>query len=245
MFDKSVNYPTAVASYDDEGIAQAILWCTERMEEGDTLSVWTPLKRSLGNCEALEELVSQYSGVEHIVGRGGTGVRSTGPVLMAWPDMDDIGELVRFGESRIRGLCVLAWDENKIRPWVAQMTPEILGDGTDWDSLTPELDPIVVEALKSLTKTVNHNNTISVGWEKDQVVSVLLALRDAGIPMDGEAIQGWALAHGWSGRNPSLLAKFVEEIQAGKRPRCNKVLRPDYISILRQQVADAASETES
>lgn len=125
------------------------------------------------------------------------------------------------------------------------MNPDTLGDDSDWNSLTPELDPIVVEAMKSLTKTVNHNNTISTGWEKDQVVSVLLAIRDAGIAMDSKAIQGWALAHGWSGGNPALLAKFVEDIMAGKRPRCNSVLRSDYISILRQQVANAATEAES
>jgi hypothetical protein len=28
-------------------------------------------------------------------------------------------------------------------------------------------------------------------------VSTLLALHDAGIRMDGEAMQGWALANGW------------------------------------------------
>ncbi len=45
-------------------------------------------------------------------------------------------------------------------------------------------------SLKGLTLTVNHNNTIAAGYEKDTVVSALLALHDASIPMDGEAVQG-------------------------------------------------------
>jgi hypothetical protein len=42
-----------------------------------------------------------------------------------------------------------------------------------WDDLTPELDPIVVEAMKGFTLSINHNNTIAAGFEKDIVVSGL------------------------------------------------------------------------
>lgn len=44
MFDRNVDYPTAVASYDDEGVTAAIDWCVEHMQKNDTLSVWTSLK---------------------------------------------------------------------------------------------------------------------------------------------------------------------------------------------------------
>ncbi len=33
MFDRDVTYPTAVASYDDEGVDVAIDWCCEHMED--------------------------------------------------------------------------------------------------------------------------------------------------------------------------------------------------------------------
>ena len=97
-------------------------------------------------------------------------------------------------------LCVITWNEDAIRPWVSAVRPTVLGDRSAWEDLTPELDPVVVEAMKSLTLTVNHNNTISAGFGKDMVVSSLLALHDAGIRMDGEAMQGWTLANGWSGK---------------------------------------------
>jgi hypothetical protein len=73
-------------------------------------------------------------------------------------------------------------------------------------------------------------------------VSVLLALHDAGVPMDVDAMQGWAVAHGWSGKNPALLAKYVEEINGGKRLRCIRAIRSDYIDYLRDQVAGDGEE---
>lgn len=240
MFDRDVNYPCAVASHDTEGVGAAINWCCEHMEDGDTLTVWTSLKSNLQNCSDLEQLASRDSNVEHVTGRGGGFIRGNGPVLMAWPDMGDIGQLVQHGGHRIRALCVVTWDADEIRPWVTAVRPSILGDDSAWEELTPALDPVVVEALKSLTLTVNHNNTISAGHEKDMVVSCLLALHDAGVAIDGEAMQGWALAHGWSGKNPGRLAKYVDDINAGKRPRCRSTLRPDYVDSLRRRAADNA-----
>jgi hypothetical protein len=238
MFNHDVDYPTAVASYDDEGVDAAIDWCCEHMEDGDTLTVWTSLKSNLRNCSKLERLVNRHSNVEHVIGRGGGFIRGNGPVVMAWADMEDIGTLVQYGGRGIRALCVITWNEDAIRPWVSAVRPTVLGDGSAWEDSTPELDPVVVEAMKSLTLTVNHNNTISAGFEKDMVVSSLLALHDAGIRMDGEAMQGWALANGWSGKNPARLAKYVKDINAGKRPRCSRVLRADYVDDLRRRAAE-------
>ena len=56
--------------------------------------------------------------------------------------------------------------------------------------------------------------------------------------MDGEAMQGWVLAHGWSGSNPGSLAGYVQSINVGRRPRHRAALRPDYVESLRSRVAD-------
>jgi hypothetical protein len=66
-------------------------------------------------------------------------------------------------------------------------------------------------------------------------VSVLLALKSAGVPMDGGAMQGWALAHGWAGKNPERLARYVRDINAGKRPRYRNIIRSDYVESLRER----------
>ncbi len=238
MFDRDVNYPTAVASYDDEGVRAAVAWCVRHMQDGDTLTVWTALKSNLRNCHALEDLVARHGDVEHVTGRGGSYVRGPGPVLMAWADMDDIGKMMRGGGRHVRALCVITWNEEAIRPWVSAMRPQLLGDGSAWTSATPDLDPVLVEALTSLTALINHNNTIAAGFEKDMVVGTLLALHDAGIPMEGPAVQAWALAHGWSGDNPQRLAKYVQDVNAGKRPRSRNMLKADYVDTLRRKAAE-------
>src|SRR5680860_1395025 len=135
MFDRDVDYPTAVASYDTAGVRDAIAWCTGHMEKGDTLTVWTSLKSNLRNSKTLEQFVNQHSDVEHVTGRGGAFLSGPGPVLMAWGDMDDIGELVRNGGSYIRALCVITWNERRLRPWVTAVRPQVLGDGSAWEDL--------------------------------------------------------------------------------------------------------------
>ncbi|WP_417373696.1 hypothetical protein [Glutamicibacter protophormiae] len=234
MFERDTSYPTAVASNDDEGVDAAIEWCLKQMKTGDTFTVWTSLKSNLKNCTSLERLVQRYDDVVHITGRGGEIPRAPGPVLMVWPDIDEIGQLVRFARQ-IRALCIITWNADGIRPWVTAMKPEVLGDGSDWEKLSTDLDPVVIEALRSLTLTINHNNTISAGYEKDQVVSVLLALKEAHVSMDADAMQGWVLAHGWSGKNPERLARYVQDINDGKRPRAQRALRADYVDNLRKK----------
>ncbi len=238
MLDRSTDYPTAVASYADEGVDAAIDWCCEHLEDGDTLTVWTSLKSNLQDCLRLEQLVVQHSNVEHVTRRGGAFVRGNGPVLMAWAGMDDIGDLIQFNNHKIRALCIITGDEDAIRPWVSAVRPAILVDASAWEDLTPDLDPVVVEAMKDLIQMVNRGNTISAGTDKEIVVSILLALHDAGVSMDGEMMQGWALANGWSGTNPAHLARYVEGINAGGRPRSNRVIRADYVDQLRRQVAN-------
>jgi len=236
MFNQEIDYPIAIASYDSEGLSEAINWCVEGMQKEDTLTVWTKLKSNLSNNVELENLVNRHSNVIHITGRGGGAVRHNGVVLMAWPDLEDIGEIQRYSDG-IKRLCVITWNPDNLRPWVTAVQPTILGDPSEWDTRTPELDPVVVEAMKSLTLSINHNNTIAAGFEKDQVVSTLLMLHKAGITLDGEAMQGWALAHGWHGKNPVQLTKYVADINNGKRPRSRSVVRPDYIDYLRKRAA--------
>ncbi len=233
MLDRSDSPdPTAVASSDDAGVDAAVAWCRQHMAAGDSLTIWTPQKSNLSACARLEQLVRRHADVDHITGRGGGSAHRRGPLLMAWPDMDNIGKLTRFSGQTLQALCVITWHADAIQPWVSAVQPEILGDGAPWQQRTPELDPVVALALADLTARINHSNTITSGYEKDDVVTVLLALHDAGIGLDGKAIQGWVLAHGWTGSNPQRLATYVADINAGKRPRCRRVLRRDYVADL-------------
>lgn len=232
MFEHQADYPMAVTSSDDEGLEAGMRWCAQRMEDGDTITVWTHLKGDLDHNPLLEQYVKSHSDVEHVAARGGAYMHHPGPVLMAWADMTDIAEFVQGNRNQIRALCVVSWIEDNLRPWVTQVQPEMLGDTTAWEAVTPRLDPVVEEAMKGITRSINHNNTISAGYDKDDVVSALLALHDAGYHLDGSAMAGWAIAHGWLGRNPAKLERYAEEINQGKRPRARRKVRSDYIAYL-------------
>jgi hypothetical protein len=184
LFDRATDYPCAVTSSDDDGVEEGIQWCLRHLGPDDTLTVWTKLKSNLRNNRRLSEL-ARRSNVDHMTGHGGAYLSGRGPVLMAWAHLDDIGELVRFGAEDITGLCVISWNVERLRPWVVAQRPEILGDASDWEDLeeSAEIDQVVVEALESLTLTVNHNNTIAAGFEKDQVVEMLLLLRKHRYPI--------------------------------------------------------------
>lgn len=237
MFEHQAGYPVAITSPDDEGLKAGMEWCIRHMEDGDHITVWTHLKGNLGHNALLEEFVTGHLDVDHVTARGGAYMRRSGPVLMAWADQNDIGEFIRGNGRKIRALCVISWGEDRLRPWVDEARPELLGDTGEWGGPVLRLDPVVEEAMRGITLAINHNNSISAGYEKDNVVLVLLALHDAGYDLDGTGMAGWAVAHGWSGGNPARLERYAEDINRGVRPRVRRQLRDDYVDYLRKKAS--------
>lgn len=242
MFNHEADYPIAITSKDDDGLRAGLRWCVDHQCAGECLTVWTHLKSNLGNNRLLSQFVASRRDVDHVTSRGGAFVRHPGPVLMAWPDPGDIAEFTGRNGNSITALCVVSWSEGRLRPWVSVARPELLGDTSAWQEPAPALDPVVEEGMKSLTLTINHNNTIAAGYEKDDVVSTLLALHDAGYVLDGPAMAGWAVAHGWTSDNPTLLEKYVAAINKGSRPRVRRALDPKLIDYLRNRADQPAGD---
>lgn len=219
MFEPSMTYPCAIADGTDEGLQEGFDWCAERMGEGDKLTLYVAVKSSLSNSPLLNEWLRRYSDVELATARGFPMI-SRGPVLALWPSAQGLGKLLA-SRGALTALCVASWNHDEVGAWAASARPEILDSAQEEWGSTPEmrLHPDVEEAMLSVTRLINHNNTISGGFEKSIVVKALLRLRDAGHRLDGAQLQGWALAHGWGGDNPAKLASYATEIDAGKRPR--------------------------
>jgi hypothetical protein len=98
VFDHKTYYPTAVTSDDDAGLVDGMQWCVERLGDGDSLTLWVPLKSSLSHNRLIGDL-SRKPWVRTITGRGMSFVHG-GPVLAAWPRMADIGEIQPRGSRR-------------------------------------------------------------------------------------------------------------------------------------------------
>jgi len=150
---------------------------------------------------------------------------------MAWPDMRDIGELARSA-NKVTALCVISDNEEELGPWVSAATPQILGNAGTWRQQA-RLDPVLVKAMERMTSMINSSNTVAAGYEKDIVVGILSALHKAGFELDGHQLQGWALTHGWTGANSDHLARFANDIAAGRRLRFQARLRPDIVDQFR------------
>lgn len=69
---------------------------------------------------------------------------SSGPDGRTWTTL---GLMVRYGRG-IRAICIITWDADGIRAWVTALKPDILGE-LRLRGLSPDLDAIVVEALKA------------------------------------------------------------------------------------------------
>lgn len=232
MFDLRTNYPTAVTSSDDDGIDAGFQWCVNHMEDNDVFTVWTHQKNNFGNNPKLEALVNDHN-LDHITARGGAFKRDSGPVLMAWADPNDIAEFMQFSSHYVRALCVISWDEDRLAPWAAIIQAELLGNLREWNPAIPDLHPAVSEEMEYLTRSINHNNTIAAGYEKDVVVRALLDLHDAGYQLDGPTMSAWATAHGWCGSNPAELEKYINNINGGRRPRTRQSRCADHVRQLR------------
>lgn len=223
MFASPIDYPCAVSDQSDEGQDAALRWVLDHLEDDQVLTVWVVQKSVLSSNDFVRNLAS-HCNVEVAVGRGSGHFAANGPVLAMYADADDLGKIT--SARGITALCVVQWSD-RLRTWIAETGAAVLHeldlDEADREFLgvadAVELPPAVVEALKSVTRVVNHNNTISAGYEKDIVVRALLRLHDQGVELPSQEMKEWAAAHGWRGDNPKRLAEFAERINKGARPR--------------------------
>lgn len=239
MFKQEMTAPVAVTTNDEASINKGIRWLAGHLGDGQRLTVWTPQKQNLTGNPQLRSLVARTS-VEHITGRGGAHLAGSGPVLMAWPRPADISEFLRYNSHQVTALCVIAWGD-ELLSWVSSARPELLGKTTAWD-MGDQLDPVVEAAMRNVTRSINHNNTITGGYEKDDVVSALLALHDAGYALDAKALEGWAVANGWSGRNPAHLADYARKIMSGSRPRNKRKRDTNFVERMRQETSSSMQQ---
>ena len=168
MFETRLGCPIAVASPDDDGVDAGIEWCLEHLGDDQTLTVWTHLMSNLAHNDRLAQL-TRHSNVEHVTGRGGWHMRFASPLLMAWPDLEGLGDANRQAR-RVTALCVISWNEDELADWVNLVNLVNLGDGSSWGQPPAELDSLIVEELTHVSGAINHNNTIAAGYEKDHVV---------------------------------------------------------------------------
>ena len=151
--------------------------------------------------------------------------RVNGPVLAMYPDAEDLA--YPAGAQGVTALAVVQWS-SPLETWAQEVNAEIVhtfepvADRGPLPGLEPEAEliPTIVDALERITQMINHNNTISAGRDKRDVVRPLLRLHDEGIILPPKKMAEWAVAHGWRRGNPKELIDLAKKINNGVRPRC-------------------------
>lgn len=223
MFAKPADYPCAISDQSDDWHAAAIRWILSHLRKGQYLTVWVSQKSVLSANAWVSDLTSSRR-VKIAVGRGSGFFTANGPVVALYADADDLGKITRA--QGITALCVVQWAD-QLSTWVKEVDGTVLHeleldeeDRRLWGlGGAVELDPELIASLESMTRLLNHNNTISAGFEKRVVVRELLTLHDAGHRLPAQEMKEWAVAHGWTGDNPKRLAEFATRINGGARPR--------------------------
>ena len=224
MFEKPIDYPCAIADQTEEGARAALRWARRHVREGQRLTLWVPQKRTLNNNEFLRDLANR-EGRDLTIAVGKDVYRVNGPVLAMYPDAEDLA--YPAGARGVTALAVVQWS-SPLETWAQEVNAEVVHtfepvvDRGSFPGLEPEaeLTPAIVDALERITKMINHNNTITAGRDKRDVVQPLLRLHDEGVILPPKKMAEWAVAHGWRRGNPKELIDLAKRINNGVRPRC-------------------------
>lgn len=215
MFARAGRYQAAYTHLEpsrDPELLELILWI--RDQSGSGLLLVGPQKDSLENSEVARELVRRRAAdYTTLRTRGWSGHDR---VIALWPTKQGLQELDDV--SSIEALGVLTWGLEEVLPWASAVgAVDLLGLGT----VDPPLldDPLVLGALRTLTNGVNLSSGLTHPSDWDRAVEMFRELRRRGRHLDGQAIETWALANGWSYRYAEQVGKLAGEIGAGKAKR--------------------------
>jgi hypothetical protein len=136
-----------------------------------------------------------------------------GVLLVPWANEAMIGSME---ERRPAAICATT-AEGQLINWQRAHRPVDLRTGEPWAGDEAQLAPLVVQALTSLTASINHATGIHHPSDARQARRLLKAVFIVGEPLDPVEIRTWALANRWQPRHADALAELAGKIAAGKR----------------------------
>jgi hypothetical protein len=197
MFDAKRDYPSALAAdpkQPDLALRTGFQWVlAQHQEVGGRILVYAPGKQNV-NQNSLLSAFCKRPGIEVATWRQSPWGWGGGPALAAWPSRDKLAEIA--DHRGVRALCVVPWAAGEVDAWATSASPELLL-GAETRTVPAIADPVVVEALKSVTVMVNHGNALAGALDKRDAVASLTTLHRAGYRFDSDAIYAWALANDW------------------------------------------------
>ena len=214
---------------DDDALSHAIAWLTDAAKKlGKTAIIVTHskdsaenLKRVLGD-QVTRVLVSGQSA--RINGVAVSLATMTRPlpvslrnhvVLAIW--LDDQA-LTKLDDAAPAAICFVPWAEGDGSLWKTTWRPTDLRTGSPVPAASPG-NPVVEEALRSLTLTVNLSTGLNHPSDREKAIEMFRLLKNAGEAFDPVAVRAWAANNRWSSTGADELAEVAAGVLAGKRYR--------------------------
>lgn len=216
MFERERDYPTAfIRDIAPDAHAVAVRWVEDQAKVvGGMPLLYAPGRRNYGDNPLLSAFAKRYA--SRTWKSGWDAKWSSGPVLAAWPDQKHLGEIADSGG--VRALCVLAWKDSDVAPWVAASGAINLEPSAEVVTV-PELDPVVKCALQDLGHRVNHANCLAGSMDQADAKTWFRVLKQAGLATDPDALYAQALADGWPSRGAERLREMATKVAAGSSLR--------------------------
>lgn len=220
MFETELSCPIAIADEygpDCKGEKIATQWAVNKLQEGERLTIWVPLKGTVHNNEFLRKL-SNAGGVDVVSGRGSSFFRASGPVVGFYVHRADLSQ---FNDAHGMTALAVVTSMHSLNVWAEEINAEVLyrADEAEYKEAVSPMSDVARKELERVTRLINTNNHLSTHFEKKYTVEALKKLRASGdLPEPGSAVE-WAAAHGWRHDNPKILGEWVEKIAQGRNLR--------------------------
>lgn len=141
-----------------------------------------------------------------------------GPVLVAYPTkqlLDMIDDM--YGVTEI---LVVPWLLSEVQYWLNTWAPQELGSSVPTPRAPSIGNLVVVEALKTLTQTVNLSTGIADRSDRQAAIDLFQRLREAGEHFKPSEVRAWLVSQGgWSPQDADQVKSIAESILAGRHLR--------------------------
>jgi len=155
-----------------------------------------------------------------------------GPVLAIYPDEDLLNKLDAV--NGVTEVLVIPWLKEEAEDWIETWSAKELDDTSRADESSRETkpaisNPVVEEALRSLTIVVNVSTGISHPYDRGRTIDMFEKLKEAGEPYDLKEVRNWLIRKGWEPRHADDVVEIGKKVLEGKRPRKERSWKADIV----------------
>ncbi len=163
------------------------------------------------------------------------------PLVAFWPTPKFLDKLDSI--PNVAAMLVVHWNIEEIRPWIKIWDAAELGTIPQPRREPLVSNPVVVEALKTLTASVNVSTGILHPSDHKLAIEIFEILREGGEDYDPLEVKAWLIREGkWKATHAQTVAELSQKILDGKKMRKGeRVLRRDILTGWREEARKSES----